>query len=404
MMSRRLIADLHVHGRFSRGTSKDLSIQSLAEWAAIKGIDVIGTGDFTHPAWYREITESLREDQSGLLVAQNGVRFMWQTEISLIFTQGGKGHRMHLIVLAPGRRTVDRITTYLGSIGRLDYDGRPIFNRTAEEMVNGLMEIDAGIEIIPAHVWTPWFSLFGSRSGFDSWEEAFGSATRHIHALETGLSSDPVMNRRLSSLDGIRMVSFSDLHSAKPWRMGREVTLFDCDATYKSLINAIRTGEGLQGTVEVDPRYGKYYLDGHRVCSVIQEPEQSMKEDNICPVCGRPLTLGVLHRVTQLADRLPPKRPEKQIYHLLPLSELISYAIGKGKDTKAVWNVYWSLVSEGRSEFDVLLDMPVKDIGDGTLAALVRDNRKGRLQVEPGADGVYGHIKRAQNSLNAFFI
>ena len=240
-----LIADLHVHGAYAGACSKDLSIANLSKWAKVKGIDVLGTGDFTHPKWFEHLSQELKEDEQGVLHSSTGQKFMWTTEISLIYSQDGKGRRVHLVMLAPNKEVVKQITDQLLKWGRVDYDGRPIFGKSCIEFTETMMNISKDIELIPAHAWTPWFSLFGSNSGFDSLKDCFAEKSKYIHAIETGLSSDPPMNRRLSQLDNINLVSFSDLHSYWPWRIGREATLFDVDLTYKNVIEAIRTGKGL---------------------------------------------------------------------------------------------------------------------------------------------------------------
>ena len=322
----RIIADLHIHSKYSRGCSKELNLSNLEKWARIKGLGLLGTGDFTHPEWIKELKENLTGDGTGILKTKSGFPFVLQTEISLIYSQGGKGRRVHVLILAPGFEVSDRITAYFKKNGRVDYDGRPIFKISAQHLVKDLREISEDIEVIPAHIWTPWFSLFGSNSGFDSVEEAFGDQAEHIHSLETGLSSDPGMNWRLSSLDRYQLVSFSDSHSYWPWRLGREATVFDIELNYKSLLKALRTGEGLVETIEVNPNYGKYHFDGHRNCGVSFSPEQTTQTRGICPVCKRPLTIGVLSRVEKLADRSEGYKLKnaKPYRSLIPLSELIA--------------------------------------------------------------------------------
>jgi PHP family Zn ribbon phosphoesterase len=268
-----LIADLHIHGKFSQATSKALDISSLEKYARMKGVDLLGTGDFTHPKWIEEIKDSLSGDGSGIFRTASGFPFMLTSEISLVYTQGGKGRRVHNVVLAPDLDSVSQITDYLLTKGRVDYDGRPIFKIPCPDFVEQLHSINPKIEVIPAHIWTPWFSMFGSKSGFDSVKDCFLDQTRRIHALETGLSSDPPMNWRLSQLDNYNLVSFSDLHSFWPWRLGRESTLFEVGKlNYSNLLSAIRTGDGLKGTIEVDPNYGKYHFDGHRKCGLSWTP------------------------------------------------------------------------------------------------------------------------------------
>ncbi|HZX44294.1 MAG TPA: endonuclease Q family protein [Candidatus Nanoarchaeia archaeon] len=392
----KVIADLHIHSRHSRATSKDLTIENLEKYARIKGIGLLGTGDFTHPKWIEEIKESLSEDGTGILRTKSGFPFILQTEISLVYSQAGKGRRVHLVLLAKDIETSSQITSYLQSLGRVDYDGRPIFNKSCIEATEALKGIDDKIEIIPAHIWTPWFSLFGSMSGFDSVKDCFGDQEKQIHALETGLSSDPAMNWRLSQLDRYSLVSSSDLHSFWPWRIGREATVFDLkDLTYDSLIKALRTKEGLDSTIEVDPNYGKYHFDGHRNCHICMAPKHSEKVNNICPKCGKQLTIGVLHRVEELADRpegFVPKdaKPYKSI---IPLSDIISAMIKSPVASKKTWKVYNDLMQKFGDESSVLLYAAEEDIAkvvEGKVAKAILDNRQGKITVRPGFDGEYG--------------
>jgi len=284
-----IIADLQVHSRFSRATSKQLNLENLEKFAKIKGLNLLGTGDISHPEWLKEIKNELTEDGSGILTSKSGFKFVLQGEISNIYTQGGKGRRVHTLLLAKSIEIAEQIQEALKKKGRIDYDGRPIFGFSCPELVEMMKNIDEKIEIIPAHVWTPWFSLFGSMSGFDSVEECFQDQTKHIYAIETGLSSDPAMNWRLSQLDKYTLVSNSDAHSFWPWRLGREANVFDIELTYDNLIDAIRNKKGFLYTIEVDPNYGKYHLDGHRTCNICLEPEESLKNKNICPKCKKPL-------------------------------------------------------------------------------------------------------------------
>ena len=268
----RVIADLHLHGRFSRATSTKLDIPNLEKYARLKGVNLLGTGDFTHPEWQKELKSTLVHEQNGIYQTSTGFSFLLSTEISLIYTQGGKGRRIHNIVFAPSMDVVMQITEALGKRGRLDYDGRPIFKIPCPEFVELLRGISTDIEVIPAHAWTPWFSLFGSMSGFDSLQECFQDQTKHIHAVETGLSSDPPMNWRLSQLDKLQLVSFSDAHSFWPWRLGREATLFDLkELSYANLIDAIRTGKGLTETIEFFPEEGKYWVMVKSDDAIIQQ-------------------------------------------------------------------------------------------------------------------------------------
>ncbi|MFH1506547.1 MAG: endonuclease Q family protein [archaeon] len=422
----KIISDLHIHGRYSRATSKALDVANLEKWARVKGVDLLGTGDFTHPTWIEHLKANLKEDQeTGILQTKTGFNFILQTEISLVYTQNDKGRRVHVVVLAPSLEVVNQITDYLKSKGRIDYDGRPIFKISCIEFTEDLKKISEDIEIIPAHIWTPWFALFGSKSGFDTINEAFGDQVKNIHALETGLSSDPAMNWRLSQLDRFQLVSFSDLHSFWPWRMAREATIFDLEKlSYKGIIKALRTGQGLSGTIEVDPSYGKYHFDGHRNCNIHFSPEEALKHNNICPVCKRPLTLGVLHRIEELADRPEGYKPKnaKPFKRLIPLSEILAGLYKTTMATKKVWSEYNTLLKAFASEYDILLNASpdaLKKVTDEKIADAILKNRQGKLKVIPGFDGVYGvpvfneadmpvqkqetEIKKKQKGLNDFF-
>ena len=394
----RVIADLHIHSHYSRATSKMMNIEELSKWARVKGVNLLGTGDFTHPEWLREMKSKLTEKESGSgIYRYNNMDFMLTAEVSLIYSQGGKGRRVHHVLLAPSFEVVDQINEWLGSKGRLDYDGRPIFGFSSIELVEKLMEISRDIEVIPAHIWTPWFSIFGSKSGFDSVEECFGDKARHIHALETGLSSDPAMNWRVSSLDRYSLVSFSDSHSAWPWRLGREASVLELGKlSYGSVLDAIRTGEGLAETIEVDPNYGKYHLDGHRACRVCMEPKESVKVGKICPVCKRQLTIGVLHRIEELADRPEGFWPEgaKPFRSIIPLSEVIASVQGTSLvASKKVWSEHSRLMEAFGSEYKVLLEAGQAEMArvvDPRIAEAVVKVRKGLIKIQPGFDGEYG--------------
>lgn len=392
----QLAADLHVHSRFSRATSNALTIPNLEKWAKIKGINLLGTGDFTHPEWLSELKQQLSDDGTGILKTQNSFPFVLQTEISLMYSQGNRGRRVHLVVLAPNFEIVNQISEYLGKHGRLDYDGRPIFGMAAVEVVEALKGISDDIEIIPAHIWTPWFGLLGSKSGFNSFEEAFQDQTKHIYALETGLSSDPPMNWRLSKLDRYTIVSFSDSHSFWPWRLGREATLFDLkELTYQNLIKAIRTKQGYSGTIEVDPAYGKYHWDGHRFCSFSCSPKESAKRNNVCPICKRPLTIGVENRVEELADRSEGYKPKDAVPFktLLPLHEILSKLLASSMATQKTWQEYNALIKEFKDELNILLNVPLEQLRKVTtdkIAQIIIRNRENKIKVKPGFDGEYG--------------
>ena len=390
----KLISDLHIHSRFSRATSKDLDLKNLEKYAVLKGVNLLGTGDFTQPDWLKEIKANLKEDGSGFLKSESGFNFVLQTEISLIYSQSGKGRRVHLLLLAPNIATVEQINESLLKIGRLDYDGRPIFGMPCPDFVERMMQISKDIEIIPAHIWTPWFSLFGANSGFDRIEDCFRDQTKHIHALETGLSSDPKMNWRISALDKYTLVSNSDLHSFWPWRLGREATIFDIKPTYYHLIAAIKNNL-VQETIEVDPNYGKYHFDGHRNCSISLSPYEARQNNNICPKCGKQLTIGVLHRVEELADRAEGYTPKGRpgFRSLIPLSEIISSVEGSPVASKNTWRAYYSLIKEFKSEFNILLDADrhsLERTAGKELAEAIISSREGKIKVTPGYDGEYG--------------
>jgi uncharacterized protein (TIGR00375 family) len=388
-----IISDLHIHSKFSRACSKNLVIKNLEKYGKIKGVNLIGTGDFTHPKWIKEIKNELTEvDNSGIFQTKTGFNFMLTSEVSLIYTHHGKGRRVHQVLFAPNLEVVEQITDYLLTHGRIDYDGRPIFKIPSPEFVENMMQIDKKIEVIPAHIWTPWFGMLGANSGYNSIKECFDDQIKNVHAIETGLSSDPGMNRRLSELDNIQLLSFSDSHSFWPWRLGREATLFSMkNLTYNNILKAVRTGKGLKETIEVDPGFGKYHFTGHRNCGVNLSPKEAIKLRNICPVCGKPLTIGVEQRVEELADRKKPKNapPFKK---MIPVSELLSLHYKAGIATKKIWEKFNAL-SDGRSELDILLNMEKEKIAaitDDKFAEIIMKNRAGKIEVVPGYDGVYG--------------
>lgn len=393
-----IIADLHLHSRYSGGTSRSITLENLEKYARIKGIDLLGTGDFTHPKWREELKKL--EERDGILYTERGFPFVWQTEISLIYSQDGKGRRIHHIILSPNREIVSQIVEFLGKRGRLDYDGRPIFGFSSIELVENLMEISKDIEIIPAHIWTPWYSLFGSNSGFDSIKDCFGDKLKYIHALETGMSSDPQMNWRLSQLDDFNLVSFSDSHSFWPWRLGREATIFRIDKeslTYNNLIESIRKGR-IEMTVETDPNYGKYHYDGHRNCNLRLSPQETKKFNGLCPVCGKPITKGVLYRVEQLADRPENyiKKDAPEFVRLVPLTELIAFSYNISQlNSKKNWEIYNKLMEKYGNEYNVLLKAPyeeLREIANEKLAKIIILARENKLKILPGYDGVYGKI------------
>lgn len=393
------IADMHIHSKYSRACSKDLTVPNLEKWAKIKGVTLLGTGDFTHPKWIQELkanlTETETEKDSGFFQTKTGFPFVLQTEISLIYTQENKGRRIHNLVFAPSFQVVDEITKFLLTRGRVDYDGRPIFKIPCPELVEKMKAIDNRIQVIPAHAWTPWFGLYGANGGFDSIKDAFQDQTKNVHAIETGLSSDPEMNWRVKELDNMNLVSFSDTHSFWPWRLGREATVFDIEPTFNALAKTLETGNGIKETMEVNPNLGKYHMTGHRVCNVSFHPEEAKKLNDICPKCGNKLTIGVDQRIEQLANRPLGYKPEnaKPFRSLIPISELLAQFHGKAVATKKVWEEYRKLVTDKQSEYDILLKMPIDEIAKATsneFAEIMERNRAGKIKVKGGYDGVYG--------------
>ncbi len=389
---REIIADLHIHSRFSRATSKNINIANLEKYARIKGIDLLGTGDFQHPEWFKEISQL--EEKDGLLYTKTGFPFLWQTELSLMYSVDGKGRRVHYVILAPKREIVKQITEFLASKGRLDYDGRPIFGFSSVEFVGEMMKISEDIEIIPAHCMTPYFGIFGSMSGFDSLKEAFQDKTDKIHAVESGMSASPEMLWRMNLEKSI--VSFSDSHSFWPWRIGREATIFLGELSYKNILRQIRENS-FKATVETDPAYGKYHFDGHRLCNFSCSPEESKKLNNICPKCGKQLVIGVENRVEQLAENPVGFMPKnaKPFYKVLPLHELIALAKASTIASRKTWQIYTNLIEKFKSEFNVLLRVEKIDLArelkdDELLVQLIIDNRIGNIRVQPGFDGTYG--------------
>ncbi len=391
----KIIADLQIHSRFSRATSKDITLQNLEKYARIKGLNLLGTGDFTHPKWLAELKENLKEDGTGILTTKSGFKLVLQTEVSNMYTQDGKVRKVHTLILARNFDIVGQINEALLKKGRLDYDGRPIFGFSCIELVEMMKEISDDIEIIPAHAWTPWFGLFGSMSGFDSVEECFKEQSRHIYAIETGLSSDPAMNWRISGLDKYTLMSSSDAHSFWPWRLGRECNIFDIDLDYDSLLDAIRKKKGFSETIEMWPHEGKYHYTGHRSCNVVLSPKESIKLKNICPKCKRPLTIGVAQRVESLADReegFTPKNPVP-FRNLIPLSEIIAGTTGQIVASRKVWEEYYKLVNGLGNEIDVLVNADfgkLKDVVSEKIALNIIKNREQKIEFKPGYDGVYG--------------
>ncbi|MGE5574732.1 MAG: endonuclease Q family protein [Ignavibacteria bacterium] len=401
----RIIADLHIHGRYSRATSEQMSIPEIAKYAKIKGLNLVGTGDFTHPQWLKEINETLvPEDNSGLFKLANAdspVRFILQTEVCTIFNHRGESKKVHHVILTPWFETAEQINERLQSFGSLSSDGRPILNVSASELVEQVMEVCGDNMVFPAHAWTPWFSIFGAFNGFDTVEDCYQDMTKYIHALETGLSSDPPMNWRLSKLDRFALVSNSDCHSFWPWRIGREANVFDLEKfNYSQVTDAIVANDSsrFKFTIETDPAYGKYHWTGHRNCKVSLSPKEAIKFGNVCPVCRRKLTKGVEQRVEELADRPAEfKRDDAPGFlRLLPLSEIIATVLGTDSPSvQAVWKKYNLLVQKFGDEYSVLMSAPqdaLVQVVDAPIAQAIIMVREGSAKVAPGYDGVYGQL------------
>ncbi len=402
----KVIADLHIHSRYSRATSQQMSISEIARFAKIKGLNLVGTGDFTHPKWLKEIQETLiPEPDTGLYkVAGNAdppVHFMLTTEVCTIFNFENETKKVHHVILTPSIETAVQINDALKRYGDLGADGRPMLNMTAPQLVEEVMAASSENMVFPAHVWTPWFSLFGAFSGFDSIEDCYQDMTHHIHALETGLSSDPPMNWRLSGLDRFALVSNSDSHSFWPWRMGREANVFELErVSYREVVDAVRRKDParFKFTIETDPAYGKYHWTGHRNCNVSLSPQEAQKLGSICPVCRRKLTKGVEQRVEELADRPANFRPSNVpgFMRLLPLSEIIATVLGvDSPSTQAVWKIYNSLIGKFGDEYTVLIDASkdlLTEVAEAPIADAILRVRGGSVSVVPGYDGVYGKL------------
>ncbi|HWB30297.1 MAG TPA: UvrD-helicase domain-containing protein [Vicinamibacterales bacterium] len=409
----RFHADLHIHSKYSRATSRDLDLEHLSFWAGRKGVALVGTGDFTHPAWRAELKEKLVPAEPGLFrlrseieravadtlppACQATTRFMLTVEISTIYKKGDRTRKIHHLIYAPDFETADRFSAALARIGNIASDGRPILGLDSRHLLEIALDSGPGAYLIPAHIWTPWFAALGSQSGFDSIVECYGDLSDHIFAVETGLSSDPPMNWRLSQLDRYRLVSNSDAHS--PGKIGREATTFDTDLDYYAIRRALETGDGYVGTVEFFPEEGKYHLDGHRKCGTRLTPEESLAHGNRCPVCGQPATIGVLNRVNVLADRseaeAAPPPTAGDVVNLVPLPEVLSELVSSGPSSQTVGRNYDRLLATLGSELAILRDVPVEDIARSSsplLAEAVTRLRAGRVIREAGYDGEYGTI------------
>lgn len=405
----RFFADLHIHSPYSIACSRDLNPENLCRWGQLKGIFVIGSGDFTHPLWLKELQEKLEEDKGRLFALRKElipvnvpsscraqVRFLLSGEISCIYQKAGKTRKVHALVFVPDFTSAVQLTERLAKIGSITSDGRPILKLDAKKLLEMVLEVSPEAMLVPAHVWTPHFSVLGAASAFSSVEECFEELTPYIYAVETGLSSDPAMNWRLSSMDGMRLISNSDAHS--PAKLGREATIFDTDLSYGSIMAAIKTGKGLCGTVEYLPEKGKYHSDGHRSCGIRLTPRETIAHGFRCPACGKKITVGVLHRVEELADRpqgfKPPGTPP--FHSVIPLQELIAETLKIGAGSKRVERIYFAMLEKLGNELAILLEKRYEEIAGASsveIADAVVGVREGTIRIEPGYDGKFGSIR-----------
>jgi uncharacterized protein (TIGR00375 family) len=389
-------ADFHIHSKYSMATSKDMELPFIAREAKAKGINLVGTGDFTNPGWLYLLEKGLKETDREGIYQFEGIDFILSAEVCNIYNDKGQTKKIHSLILMPNFEVVKQFNKNIRRFGKLEADGRPTLTFTLRDLCESLFSVYDEALLIPAHLWTPWFGLFGSQSGFDSIEEAFGDYSKKIYAIETGLSSDPPMNWLLSSLDNITLISNSDAHS--PGNIGREANCFKKIIDYATLVNILKNQDTdmFDYTVEFFPEEGKYHYDGHRKCNVTFHPEDTKKHNNICPKCGRPLTLGVLHRVYELADR-EKMRSEGRVNfkRLIQLKTIISDSLGVGSKTRTVQDVYSKLTTYFGNEFRILLDLPEKDLltlTEEKIARAIIRIRKGNVEIRPGYDGVYGQI------------
>ena len=423
----RYIADFHIHSKYSRATSPEMELNHLAVWAVRKGIQILGSGDFTHPFWFRELKEKLEPAENGLYklrainpdiqkeIIRQGVdpkdivrlRFILTSEVSLIYSKNGRTRRVHNLIFAPSLEIVEKINTSLMAIGNLLSDGRPILGLDSQELLKIILDISAEAVLIPAHAWTPWFSVFGSQSGFDSLQECFGDLTKNIFAIETGLSSDPGMNWRISRLDNISLISNSDAHS--PDNLGREANIFEGERIdYFAIMGAIKNKENSDATrtrflkfvstIEFFPEEGKYHYDGHRLCRVGLSPSETKKLKGICPVCHRPLTIGVMHRIDDLADRREGENPPGFVPYvrIIPLKDIIASIRKINKNSRAVQEEYLNLLKHFGNEFKILLDASPDELSksvDARIAEAIINVRQGKVKITAGYDGEYGKIE-----------
>lgn len=411
------VVDLHIHSHFSRATSKNCNLEGLYYWGKLKGIHIIGTGDFTHPEWFLELREKLEPAEAGLYqlradlanaidrtlpssVRDNPIRFVPTVEIATIYKKGDKVRKLHQLVVMPQLEAVAQLNARLERIGNLKADGRPILGLDSKELLRHVLQVSPDALYIPAHIWTPWFGLFGSKSGFNSIPEAFDELAPEIRAIETGLSSDPAMNGGVSGLDGLAITSNSDAHS--PQKLGREATVVKADLSYADIFGAFKTNDDrLVGTIEFFPEEGKYHADGHRACNVRFTPAQTLAHEGLCPACTKPLVVGVENRVNELTDRLEPL-VKKQVEYIIPLAEIIAELKNtKSTTAKAVVNEYHEVLARLGDEFTVLRQVEPQAIREASFAMLalaIERLRAGNVVRDPGYDGVFGTIKVFKNS------
>lgn len=403
----RIITDWHLHSKYSRACSKDLTLENNALWCKKKGVNILGTSDFTHPAWFKDIKEKLVEAEPGMYRLKTGdhdeMRYMMTTEVSQIYKKNDQARRIHNIIMAPSIESVEKINKMLLDRGfNLKADGRPILGIDSEELYKRLKDVDERIIIIPAHAWTPWFAIFGSKSGFDTVEECFGEMSQYIYAIETGLSSDPLMNRQLSSLDNIMLISNSDAHS--PRNFGREANVFEMDwnnISYDEFVRILKEKDKskFKYTIEFYPEEGKYHTDGCAVCKFWCSPQETKKLKGRCPKCKKLITVGVLSRVNDLADRNINKMPKNHapFKSIVPLQEIIAESYGvKSTSSKKVQAMYESMIAKIGNEFTILLDSTIDDIKTGSndiIAEAITRMRAGKISIRPGFDGVFGKVK-----------
>jgi len=395
----KFIADFHLHSKYSRATSKDMNLDGLDQWAKIKGIKVLGTGDFTHPEWFKSLRENLEPAEPGLYQFKQGgeTRFILTSEISCIYTKKSKVRKIHVLIFAPSLEIVEKINARLNLVGNIKSDGRPILGLDVKELAKIILDVSSDCLIVPAHCMTPWFSVFGSKSGFDSIGECFEDCSKYIYAVETGLSADPPMLWRMPCLDKITLISNSDAHS--PRKLGREANVFETDLSYRAIVDAIKDKDPKRFlyTIEFFPEEGKYHYDGHRACSINLNPSESKKYNNLCPVCGKPLTIGVMSRVERLADRKEGFRPAGAIpfKSLVPLEEIIAESLGVGPASKKVSADYQNIIKKLGSELNILLEASKPELiqaASPEIAEGIMRVREGKVSITPGYDGVYGKV------------